>query len=393
MRLYSGLVLTTLLWVWGCDPELGDRPFSCTNDGSCPQGYACRVSECVREGVTQSAVRAMRVVWINAGEMYWLPGKRGGATLVVNDGFTPGEHAIYEIVVDPEGKVKPARRLLDYGDEFPSASSVVALDNDRYGIVMLSFPNVSSSDLTLKLLGVEREAPAGATPAVETLYAESQPYLGGTEPAYVGAVAEGGALDVAWTRPTNGGSVVLMRLQAQGSARQWGVTRSLERGLPPSILPLSGDCLLWPDANGGRVLRVGFETFSTLTVDGQGQAASEFLSTDDVPLYGWGDATLSLRYGDEDPASGAFDVSYVLSGGDGTELAVEPAGYLQGALEPFTALPYGDGVLVAPLSPDPAFSTLDVAFRSPSRRLTTVASFERGSTDEIYSARAFGFGS
>lgn len=373
-----------------CAPELGETPFACS-DGTCPEGYACQSAVCVKEGSALSASRPMRVVWINAAEMYWFPGKAGGATLVVNDGFTPSAHGIYEIVVGADGKVSAPRKLIGYGDEFPSSSAVVALDADRYAVATLKFPSVEDDRLTLNVFGVQREAPEGTTPAIEALYTEQQDYLGGAEPAYIGMVAEEGTIDVAWTRPTGGGSVAVTHLEQNGSV--WQAARTLEKPLPPDVLPLSGDCLLWNAGGGARVLRVGFESFATLAIDADGTAPGEFVPSDDVPLYAWGDESVALRYGDEDAASGGYHVSYVLAKLDGSEeLADEDAGYLQGALEPYTAVPYRDGVLIAPLSSDPAFPSLDVAFRSPSTGLTKVASVPRTSTDELYSARAFGQG-
>jgi hypothetical protein len=330
----------------------------------------------------------MRVGWLNAGEMFWFPSANGGATLVVNDGFTPGARGLYEISVGADGAVGPPRKLFAHGDEFPTSSGVAALDAGRYAVATLTFPGVDSDRLTMTLRAVQREAPEGAEPAIETLYTEEQPYLGGYEPAYLSALADGGAVDVAWTRPSDGGSVVVRHLEA--SAGVWQATRSVERALPSDVLPLSGDCLLWGGRDGSRVLRVGFESFSTLAIDPQGQAEDEFLTTYDVPLYAWGDTMLALRYGEEDPESGASLVSYVLVGRDGTEFADEPGGYAQASLEPYTALAYADGVLLAPLSDDPAFPTIDVAFRSPSVGLTKVASVARPGDDQLYSVRAFG---
>ena len=143
--------LVALLAIGCSPPELGEVPFSCGGDGTCPEGYSCESTVCVQEGQSLGAARAMRVVWINAAEMYWFPSQAGGATLVVNDGFTTSAHGIYEIMVGADGKVGAPRQLLSYGDEYPSSSSIVALDTGRYGVATLRFPSVDDDHLTVRL--------------------------------------------------------------------------------------------------------------------------------------------------------------------------------------------------------------------------------------------------
>src|SRR4051794_15631337 len=95
----------------GCSPELGAVPFACDQGGACPTGYACQSTVCVRDGDRLPIARAERVVWINSGEMSWMKGLHGGAVLIVNDGFTPGAHGIYELTVSAAGDVAAPRLL------------------------------------------------------------------------------------------------------------------------------------------------------------------------------------------------------------------------------------------------------------------------------------------
>jgi hypothetical protein len=370
----------------GCSPELGTTPFACGEKGVCPEGYACQSTVCVLAGEHLPIARAERVVWINSGEMYWMKGLRGGATLVVNDGFTPGAHGLYELTVTPAGDVATPRLLHGYGDEFPVSSSVVALDDGRYGAATLRFPDVDGDDLTLEILGIEREAPASRAPAVTSLYTETTPYLGGFEPAYVGASSDGKSIDVAWTLPTGGGKVEVLHLVPSGAA--WKVGRSGAQQLPKEILPLSGDCLLYRTGKDRLVLRLGFEQFAVASID-ETSTIGAITSVPDLPLFAFSSTLLTLRYGAHDDATASTKVGYALTNLVGQK-PIEDAGYtLQDGSEPFTAVPYATGALVAPLSRDPAFPRLDVGFRSPETPLATVASIDRQSTDRLYSARAF----
>jgi hypothetical protein len=56
---------------------------------------------------------------------------------------------------------------------------------------------------------------------------------------------------------------------------------------------------------------------------------------------------------------------------------------------PFIGVPFDGGVLIAPVSKDPALPTIDVAWRSPTEPLRIVASVTRQGTDPVYTARAF----
>lgn len=382
MRCLAGPLLgIAIALLAGCSPELAETPFACGAEGLCPDGYECQSTVCVKSGERLPAARPARVAWINSAEMYWFAAKGGGAALVYNDGFTPGAHGLYELVVGADGGVSEPRALLGYGDEFPVSSAIVPLDDGRYGAATLRFPDVEGDALTLRVLGVEREAPADRAPTIDLLYEDHEPYLGGTEPAYIGAVADAGAIDVAWTRPAQGGRVEVVHLEGASA------TRKGERSLPEEILPLSGDCLLWPGNAGARTLRIGFEQFAVAKVDGA-SAVSEFAIFDDVPLFAWGSEILLLRYGDED-GSGGYAVSYARASLDGADLGVDEGFALQGSLEPYTGVPWKNGALIAPIARDPSFATLGVGFAEPGKPLTTIASIPRPGTDELYSARAF----
>lgn len=378
-------VLLTAIALSGCTPQLGDAPFSCSGDGACPEGYSCKATVCERDGFTPPDQRPMRVTWINSAEMYWFTSASGGAVLVVNDGFTPGHRGLYEIIVDPSGTPTAPRQLAKYGEEFPTSSSVGLLDDGRYAVATLRFPPVDEDQITLTVSGIDREAAAGRTPGSETLYSEKQPYLGGSEPAYISALVRGKSMDVAWTRPAGGGVVGITHLEQNGSV--WKAARTTTVPLPDGVLPLSGDCLLWQNGD-GLTLRVGFESFAVAQLDKDGNA-TDFVPQDDLPIYAWGDQLLQLRYGDENTTTLAYPIQYALTTTEPKDIAVDDGGVLQEAIEPYTAVPYLDGAIFAPLSKDPAFSTLGVGFRSPTVGLRTIASIQRDSSDLLYSARPY----
>lgn len=397
----AALLLTVGSLLAGCSPELGEAPFACSTDGACPEGYACRSAVCVEDGASLPAAHPRRATWINAGEMFWLAGA-SGAELIVNDGFTPGARGIYAITVAPDGTASAPRPLLPYGGEVPIASSVVELSDGRYGVVTLSFPDIESDDLTLTVRAIERAAstdgaPSGAAPSIETLYTDKEPYLGGTEPAYVSAIAGNGTLDLAWTRPSLGGRAEVLRLAREGAV--WKLKAQVAQALPPEILPLSGDCALWKTGPDSVLLRVGFEQFAVAPVDFVAGTMAPFKLLDDMPIYGWADRILLLRYGDFSAATESYRVGYVLANLSVVmnpepevvvaDLESDDGGVLQEALEPYTAAPFNGGALFGPISSDPAFPALAVASRSPTQKLTKVASVARQSSDRIYSARAF----
>jgi hypothetical protein len=384
----AALVFASFPLLAACTPELGDTPFACTAEATCPEGYTCRSSVCVKEGASSSAARPKRVQWINAGEMFWLPGTSGGAVLVVNDGFTPDAHGLYEIRVAPDGSVSAPKTLLTYGDQAPMASSVVALSDGRYGVVTLSFPSFEGDLLSLKVLAIDRDTPPDVSPTIETLYSAEEPYLGGVEPAYVSAIAGSGSIDLAWTRPSQGGRVEVLRLERQGAL--WQPTITLTKPLHSTVLPLSGDCLLWKVAEDKLVLRVGYESFAAATVDMAAQSTGEWMVPSGLPIFAWDGQALLLRYGEFDEKSATAKVSYALTDLAGVGSPGDDGGVLQDGTDVYAALPYEGGALFAPVSSDPGFAELGVGWRSPSTGLKTLGSVKRTSNQRIYSARAFG---
>lgn len=365
----------------GCSPELGEAPFACAESGACPEGYGCESGICVLEGTRTAAARVMRVSWINAAEMYWFPSTTSdGAALVVNDGFSIGGRGLYEIVVDADGRASDPRTLIGLEAEFPTSSAVVALDDTRYGVATLRFPRPSELDMELAVLGIEREGGAAGA-VVETLYTTPVPYLGGAEPPYIGAaVRDDGALDVVYTRPDEGGRVVLLRLERSGSV--WNEIRRVEAALPDGVPPLSGDNLLWATDDGGLALRTGLEATAVLRFDVDG-AVGGWLPTEGLAVWAWDEATLELRVDDD------LRATYALVDAAGATIAEEPGGAFQESLEPHTGTAFAGGTLVAPLSDDPAFGSLGVGFATPDAPLRRVATIPRLGDDELYSARAF----
>jgi hypothetical protein len=267
------------------------------------------------------------------------------------------------------------------------SSSVVPLSDGRYGVVTLSFPGIEGDKLTLKVIAVERDSPEGSAPAIETLYTnDEEPFLGGTEPAYVSAVAGSGRIDLAWTRPDAGGRVEVLRLMKEGAL--WKPAAPIRKALPPNILPLSGDCALFPVADDKLVLRVGYEEFALAPVDMTAGTIGEFAKHAGLPIFAWDGKALVLRYGEADEASGSLRVSYALTDLAGIkDEAVDDGGVLQDGTDVHTALPYEGGALFAPLSSDPAFPELGIGWRSPTEGLRQVASVKRQGADQIYSAR------
>lgn len=389
------LAVATALVAGGCTPALGDAPFSCTEEASCPDGYVCRSTLCVRAGAQVEVDRTRRVTWFNAGEMFWLPRPGGGAALIVNDGFTEGAQGLYEILVSPGGLPEPARLIFRYNDEFPRSTSVLALDDARYGVVMLRYPPVDMDQLALEVFSVQREAPADTTPAVETLFSSrKEPYLGGAAPPYVGAASGDGWMDVAWTPPTSGGTLEVLRLEQQSS--RWTQIHETSEPLPESILPLSGDAVFWQSGADELTVRVGFKRFALARVDPAGNIASfvSFTNNDDVPLYAFGDELFVLRYGglqrdDRQPPTEFYPVTYALQGATGAGRRLEVSGVLPPTTEPYTATPFQGGALLVPFSSDPELREIGVGWVSPSQAITRVAGIARTSADPLYSARAF----
>ncbi|MFO0553578.1 MAG: hypothetical protein U0271_34670 [Polyangiaceae bacterium] len=363
-----------------CGLDLPEEPYSCAADGVCPDGYACKSEVCVREGSTPPASHAMRVSWINAAEMYWFESPRGGAALVVNDGFTPGARGLYELHVDADGSTTEPRVMLEFGEEFPTSSAVVAADADRYNIVTLRFPTVTEDNQVLEVWALPRD-PAPSTTSVEPqlLYREEPPFFGGYEPAYIGAVEHGGALDLCFADPAAGGTLEFRRVTGLEE-----VDRSLSIPLPETVLPLSADCLLWR-TDSGIWARAGLESPVLYFIADDSTTEAEVVAVDTIPglpVYAFDERIVSLLVDDaEETAELGF------YGLDGAEIARQNVGYSQVALEPHTGWSGSGKVLFAPTSSSPAFTELSILELSADGA-TPAATLSRTGTDALYSARA-----
>jgi len=367
-----------------CEPSLPDTPFACATDGSCPEGFACKSTVCVRDGAAAGVSRPIRVTWINAAEMYWFSSQRGGATLVVNEGFTPGGRGLFEVHVAEDGSVEEPRLILDFGEEFPTASAVVALDDDHYGVITLRFPTVDEDAQELVFYRVERDREPGQPVAVDVLHSDNPPYLGGTEPVYVGAVSNSKGTDICFANPSNGGSVIVRRITGKE------VTRELEILLPGTVLPLSGDCLLW-GVGEDLVVRVGLETQELYRIPESALSSADVIGPIEVPglpVYAINEGIVSLKV---DVGSDGLAATLGLFDADGEQLNQQEIGAFQATLDPHTGWASPGGVLFAPASPSSAFSDLQV-LALDGGSFSTIASVEREATDELYSARAFSDG-
>jgi hypothetical protein len=385
-----GLALMGLAALAGaCDPTLGEAPFLCSateqGPGACPGGYRCETGVCVREGAELGLVRAKQVEWINAGEMSWLPSS-DGATLVVNDGFSAGEQGVFRVEVSSAGRVALPELVAEYVDVAPRASATVLLPDGRLAMALLRFPPPSKSTLELRVVAIDPD-----TGTSETLYEDdTQPYLGGAEPAYVSLVSHapsgGVGLALAWTHPADGGLVEVVQLTQNGSV--WGAVRATQV-LPESVLPLSGDSLLLPTGDGRLLVRVGFESFAyaEVTYPDGAPTIGEFVDAAGVPMFAWGDRVLDVVAGD-DLDDGGYEVLYELRALDGSVLESVPAGAFQADYEPYVASARGDRALLVGAA-DGAFAPLEVRSIAADGSFDVLAEIERGSENELYSSRAF----
>lgn len=362
-----------------CSPDLPDEPYACGESGTCPDGYTCESTVCVKDGATPAQVRSMRITWINSAEMYWFDAPSGGADLVVNDGFTPGHRGLYEIHVSELGDVDAPAQIFDFAEEFPTSSAVVALDAGHYGVLTMTFPPVTSNDQDVSFYSLDRDTKSdqsGKPPVAK----RTMQYLGGSEPAYVSAVRRtGGQVDVAYGDPNQGGRVVFARI-VDGT---WQDRFTLD--LPSGVLPLSADCLLW-DVGDGLLLRLGLENPVLYYVPDTATSAADVgapLPVDGLPLYGFADSVLTLVTSDDGESAEYRLVDY-----DGNAIGQAIDGASQGGLEPHTGWVHDAGALVAPLSDDGSFSSLDFAYVTGSG-IKKVGSYERTGNDELYSSRAF----
>ena len=382
-------VLGVASLVSGCAPVLGDEPFACVEGGVCPDGYSCQAMVCVRDGVKPSARHLARVDWINPPEMYWFAASDGGATLLINDGFSPGKKGIYEIHVSKDGATTGPSPLFPYGDGPALSSAIVILPDGRYGVVTVGFPNIEEDVTTLSFLGIERDVASGTTPGVEKLFGATTPYLGGVEPPYVGAVVDGATVDIAWATPSEGGQAEVLHLARQGSL--WSAAWTAKALLPPDVLPLSGDCQLFRADDGLLTLRAGFENYALSTIDATG-LMTPFEMTTDEPLFRWSEGVFALRRGDYDPVASTYAVSFVLLDAAGAVVSADTGYKLRDTASPFVGTPFEGGVLIAPVSREADLPSIDIGFRTPTDSLRIVGSVPRPSREPLYTARAFAVG-
>lgn len=369
--------------VASCSFDIGDTPYACSDGVTCPDGFTCRATVCVSNTAKTSIARPMRVTYINSAEMYWFDGKSDGATLLVNDGFSPGAKGIFEIHVSADGAVSAPRKLLAFGGEFPVSSAIVALDADHYGALTLSFPAEDESASRVQLYSLDREA--SGEPAKKLLFSRDLPYVGGYEPPYIAATIHDGQLVVALTNPSAGGRVEIETRSLDGSP-----IGAFEVPLPDEILPLSGDCLLWSTPSGKLILRLGLDAIAVADVDLAGAKAPFLASAEGTPIYALDGASgLEIVWLEVDD-DGA--VSYVTRAADGTEIARSAKSAFQDGLEPYSATsaaPLGAaGALIAPISDDDTFAKLGVGVIDPAGKLTPLGAFDRLPDDTLYSARA-----
>jgi hypothetical protein len=213
------------------------------------------------------------------------------------------------------------------------------------------------------------------------MHEDNPPYLGGTEPVYVGAVQGSEGTDFCFANPSAGGSIVVRRLLGDD------VKRELEIELPDTVLPLSGDCLLWA-VGGDLVVRVGLETPELYRIPADATVSSDVIGPIEVPglpVYATEAGIVSLE------VDGDLAAKLTLYDAAGDTVSEKDIGSFQETLEPHTGWASPGGVLFAPASPSASFSSLEVVDIAASD-FSTVATVEREATDELYSARAFADG-
>ena len=363
------------LTVMHCAPELGDAPFACSEGGLCPADYECVSDVCVPTGDRPSEVRAMRLTWINSGEMYWFANEAGGVSLVVNDGFTPSLRGLYEIDLGTDGSVGAPRLILDFAEDYPTATAVVSLDDANYGVVSMRFPAVDESAQTLRFTRVPKKSGTA-----EVLFEGKVPFVGGTEPAYVSALARNGKVDVCFSDATDGGQLTLLRLDESGTEE-----RRLSLGLPLGVLPLSGDCHLW-EGQDELFVRIGLAAPIVYRIADTALMETDIeapIAIEGLPVFADQAGLLAVSA----DANGSATLQRFGWSADQEDSI--PIGVLPETLELHTAVRSPDGaLLLAPTSQESGFAdlaVLDLADASPS----TSISVARSGSDEIYSGRAF----
>ncbi len=377
----SAATVSLGLTLASCGLTLGAVPFACADGKTCPTGYTCQANVCLQAGQHPNVTRALRITYINRSEMYWFASPAGGASLLVNDGFSPGARGVYEVHVGADGAVSPAVMLLPFPGEQTVSSAAIAIDDTHYGLVTMSFPGALDDGLSIKLHSLPRD---GSAPPHDTILRDDRfTYAGGYEPAYVGGVVRGDEIDYAFTDPGQGGGVVVTRTQKDGT-----LVGRFRIPLPQGVLPLSGDCLLWKTTDGRVMLRLGLGAQSVFSLDLDKGTATAVSSGDGVPLYGFG-SSIAYMVPNEDSSQVTFTVRDLA----GNTLGTSPVEPYNANVDPYTGVAFGTGALVAPVSSDPDFKTMEVAYIGSDGGYRHVASVDRPGDDGLYSARSFATGS
>lgn len=363
--------------VSSCSVTLGTQPFACADGKTCPSGYSCQSNVCVQDGQNPKVTRALRITYINRSEMYWFASPQGGASLLVNDGFSPGARGIYEIHVAPDGKASPAVKLLPFPGEQTVSSSAVVLDDKHYGLVTMNFPGALDDSLVMRVHSLPRDG--SAPPSDVVLHEDSYGFAGGYEPAYIGAIVRGDELDYAFTDPGQGGAVVVTRLKKDGT-----FISKYRIPLPAGVLPLSGDCALWQAQDGRVMLRVGLDVQRVYSLDIDQGLAAIVPASEGYPLFGFGNSVAYL-----DSNADGSQVTVVVRDITGNTLGSSSPEPYDPNVQPYTAVGFGAGALIAPLSNDASFKTLQVGYVGADGKFAHVASVERPGDDGLYTARAF----
>jgi hypothetical protein len=317
----------------------------------------------------------MRVTWINSGEMYWFPSVTGsGATLVVNDGFTPGARGLYEIRVDEDGRASAPTQLLDFGEDAPTASSVIALDYEAYGVLTMAFPGVEDST---QLLSFRRVAREGSGLETALLYDEQVTFVGGVEPPYVAARLRGAGVDLCFSDASAGGRFKIARLEGKN------LVRSLLLPLPPSVLPLSGDCQLWP-GEGELFARIGLDAPEVYRIPDAATDPQDVTllspSPEGFTVHAGPDRVLSVR--------SEGDVSLLVSTTWEGETSENVLGGYVDTWEPHSVVEAEGELLLGPIGTDASFSALRVD-RIDDGLPIEITELPRQGSDPVYSGRSF----
>ena len=371
----AGALLVGALLLGACGPALGEAPFACASEGeACPEGYRCEAQVCVAEGASLEAARVLRVTYVNLSGLAWFPSSQRGATLLVHDGFTPGAQAVYEIEVDEAGRSANPVILARFGDTSVS-SAFAELDDDRYAMATLEFPEADGDALQVGVRSLPRARSGAAT---STLYSEEVPFLGGYEPSFVSLVRHNDALWLAFADASEGGSIALRELSLSGE-----LLRTASLPLPPGIAPFSADCALFVGAEGELLLRVGLRSTELMAIDVDADPIVGALvpSLEGDTLFA--DAQSLVRL---ESTSDPDDRRLVVRDREGV-VRSEAQHVVPQGVDPYVGVSSPRGALVAPLDVD-ARGAFSVVAASTDGSITELARVEPPGDDDVYTARA-----